>query len=145
MSVSLNFLLASAARGARHRHSFRCLRQMSTVYALSSGHGKCGVSLVRVSGPASLTALQALTKKTKHVERRATLSKLSTNDGIVLDHALTIWFPAPNSFTGEQHFKCSCTHNTGFLLANFSKLKRTKTQGFPKLKQNFAKTQAKKF
>ena len=98
MSLTLN-ILASAAR----RHSLR--RQMSTVYALSSGHGKCGVSLVRVSGPASLTALQALTKKTKHVERRATLSKLSTNDGTVLDHALTIWFPAPNSFTGEQHFK----------------------------------------
>ena len=36
-------------------------RAMSTVYALSSGQGRCGVAVIRVSGPASADALLALT------------------------------------------------------------------------------------
>ena len=75
----------------------------STIYALSSAHGKCGVSLIRVSGPSSMDALQALTGKSKHDERKATLNKLvDPVSGVVLDHAITVWFPAPRSFTGED-------------------------------------------
>ena len=80
------------------------VRLMSTIYALSSGHGKCGVSLVRVSGPAAMASLQALTLQNEvgaHKPRKATLNKIvSPKCGTMIDHALTIWFPGPNSFTG---------------------------------------------
>ena len=81
------------------------VRLMSTIYALSSGHGKCGVSLIRVSGPAAMASLQALTLKNHevraHKPRKATLNKIvSPKCGTMIDHALTIWFPGPNSFTG---------------------------------------------
>ena len=76
----------------------------STIYALSSGHGKCGVSLIRVSGPAAMASLQALTLQNEvgvHKPRKATLNKIvSPKCGTMIDHALTIWFPGPNSFTG---------------------------------------------
>ena len=80
------------------------VRLMSTIYALSSGHGKCGVSLIRVSGPAAMSSLQALTLQNEvgaHKPRKATLNKIvSPKCGTMIDHALTIWFPGPNSFTG---------------------------------------------
>ena len=80
------------------------VRLMSTIYALSSGHGKCGVSLIRVSGPAAMASLQALTLQNEvgvHKPRKATLNKIvSPKCGTMIDHALTIWFPGPNSFTG---------------------------------------------
>ena len=39
----------------------RARRSLSTVFALSSGHGRCGVAVIRVTGPASGDALRALT------------------------------------------------------------------------------------
>ena len=82
----------------------RChVRWASTIYALSSAHGKCGVSVIRISGPKSNAALNKLTLKEKHAPRRASLNPLiDPVSGHVLDHALTLWFPGPKSFTGED-------------------------------------------
>jgi len=78
-------------------------RKNSTIYALSSGHGKCGVALIRVSGPKAFNALSLLTKKNEFEPRKAYLRKLKhPNSGIVLDQALSVWFPGPASFTGED-------------------------------------------
>ena len=78
-------------------------RKNSTIYALSSGHGKCGVALIRVSGPKAFNALSILTKKNEFEPRKAYLRKLKhPHSGIVLDQALSVWFPGPASFTGED-------------------------------------------
>ena len=78
-------------------------RLNSTIYALSSGHGKCGVALIRVSGPKSSTALNILTKTENYTPRKAYLRKLRhPSSGIILDQAITVWFPGPASFTGED-------------------------------------------
>ena len=65
----------------------------STIYALSSGAGKCGVAVIRLSGPQSSYAVQKLCgKMTK--SRTASLCKLmnpSTKE--LLDKALVLWFP----------------------------------------------------
>lgn len=77
---------------------------ISTVFALSSGHGTCGVALIRITGPKAGKALLDMTGKSKLPKpRHATLAKL-INPGSrqVLDQALTIWFPGPKSFTGED-------------------------------------------
>ena len=78
-------------------------RMNSTIFALSSGHGKCGVALIRVSGPKSSNALNLLTKMESHVPRKVYLRKLRhPSSGIVLDQGLAVWFPGPASFTGED-------------------------------------------
>lgn len=75
---------------------------MTTIYALSSGHGKAGVAVIRISGPAAGGVLSALCGALP-CARVATLKTLRAPDsGDVLDHSLIIWFPAPASFTGED-------------------------------------------
>ena len=75
----------------------------STIYALSSGHGKCGVALIRVSGPKAFNALNLMTKRNKYEPRKVYLCKIChPKTGMILDQALSVWFPAPASFTGED-------------------------------------------
>ncbi|MGE0736269.1 MAG: tRNA uridine-5-carboxymethylaminomethyl(34) synthesis GTPase MnmE [Alphaproteobacteria bacterium] len=74
-----------------------------TIFALSSGAGKAGVAVVRVSGPDACAVLHALTGRSEWPTRvacRARLVDPSTDD--VLDDALALYFPAPNSYTGED-------------------------------------------
>ncbi|XP_069073195.1 tRNA modification GTPase GTPBP3, mitochondrial [Pleurodeles waltl] len=76
----------------------------STIFALSSGHGKCGVAVIRTSGPASGTALLGLTGRRKLPRpRSASLGLLShPSSAEPLDRGLVLWFPGPRSFTGED-------------------------------------------
>ncbi|CAL8256364.1 unnamed protein product [Merluccius merluccius] len=77
-----------------------------TIFALSSGHGRCGVAVVRVSGPASSAALRTmagLTRAPPPPPRRALLRTITDpRSGEVLDRGLVLWFPGPHSFTGED-------------------------------------------
>lgn len=73
----------------------------------SKGYGKCGVAVIRVSGPNAKIALNSLTKTSSTNNgirpRYATLRKLwhpETSD--LIDKGIVLWFPAPNSFTGED-------------------------------------------
>lgn len=72
---------------------------MDTIYALASGRGKAGVSVVRVSGPSAVAALSQLTSDVH--PRRASLRKLR-HHGVLLDEAVVLFFPGPGSFTGED-------------------------------------------
>ncbi len=75
---------------------------MTTIYALASGHGKAGVAVIRISGPAAGTALCRLAGPLP-APRIASLRTLrDPQTHYVLDHSLTLWFPAPASFTGED-------------------------------------------
>ena len=74
-----------------------------TIYALSSGAGLAGVSVVRVSGPNADAVLTALGVPVLPEARYVALHKLTSGPGgAVLDQALVLRFPAPNSFTGED-------------------------------------------
>ncbi|XP_063084146.1 tRNA modification GTPase GTPBP3, mitochondrial isoform X1 [Cavia porcellus] len=81
-----------------------CTAPGATIFALSSGHGRCGVAVIRTSGPSSLKALQSLTApRALPRPRRASLRLLSDpRSGAPLDRALVLWFPGPRSFTGED-------------------------------------------
>lgn len=75
---------------------------MTTIYALSSGHGKAGVAVIRISGPQTSNALRQLTR-TLPPPRMAALKTLRhPHGGDILDRGLILWFPAPHSFTGED-------------------------------------------
>jgi tRNA modification GTPase len=73
-----------------------------TIFALSSGRGRAGVAVVRVSGPAADIALQSLAGPDLPKPRTAALRKVATPNGELIDHALVLWFPAPASFSGED-------------------------------------------
>jgi tRNA modification GTPase len=71
-----------------------------TIFALASAQGRAGVSIIRLSGPQSVWAVQQLTSKNL-TPRLATYAPL-TYQGELIDEAVVIWFKAPHSFTGED-------------------------------------------
>uniref|UniRef100_A0A6P7GVV3 tRNA modification GTPase GTPBP3, mitochondrial isoform X1 n=2 Tax=Diabrotica virgifera virgifera TaxID=50390 RepID=A0A6P7GVV3_DIAVI len=75
-----------------------------TIFALSSGHGKCGVAVIRVSGSNSETALKLMTGLSSTPKPRTAILKSIKNpiNGEVIDKGLVLWFPGPKSFTGED-------------------------------------------
>ncbi|KAH8385928.1 hypothetical protein KR200_006766 [Drosophila serrata] len=74
-----------------------------TIYSLSSGHVKCGVSVIRVSGPQTKKALRAIVAN-KEYEPKATYLKsfFHPTSKEMIDRGLLLWFPGPASFTGED-------------------------------------------
>ncbi|XP_039622994.1 tRNA modification GTPase GTPBP3, mitochondrial [Polypterus senegalus] len=89
----------------RHFCSVPPVGQGHTIFALSSGRGKCGVAVIRVSGPASAFCLCQLTRMKQGLPppRTAVLHSISDpNSGELLDRGLLLWFPGPQSFTGED-------------------------------------------
>ena len=74
----------------------------STVFAVSSARGRAAIAVVRISGPRAGAALTALGGRTDRA-RLARLARLRCpHSGAALDDALTLWFPAPASETGED-------------------------------------------
>jgi tRNA modification GTPase len=74
---------------------------MDTIFALSSGAPPAAIAVVRISGPHAGTALERLLGKLPR-PREAKLGTLRAADGSMLDQALMLWFPGPNSETGED-------------------------------------------
>lgn len=73
-----------------------------TIFALSSGRGRSGVAVIRLSGPDARAALEAMAGPAPDA-RQAVLRKLIDPDGgELLDEALVLRFDAPSSFTGED-------------------------------------------
>ena len=74
-----------------------------TIYALSSGPGVSGVAVIRVSGSSVSEVLKALTNKPIPEPRVATLRKINNiNTSELIDEGLILWFPGPESYTGED-------------------------------------------
>jgi len=73
-----------------------------TIFALSSGHGRAGVAIVRVSGPQAGNALSQLAGPELPHPRVAMLRKVVAAAGDPIDDGLVLWFPGPASFTGED-------------------------------------------
>ena len=77
------------------------MHSTDTIFALSSGGLPSGVAVIRLSGPASGSVIQALCGR-HPPERRASLLSIRTRNGEILDQGLVLFFPGPNSFTGED-------------------------------------------
>ena len=74
-----------------------------TIYALSSGPGIAGISVIRVSGSKTKDVIINLTKHAELEPRVATLRKFNKiNNNELIDEGILIWFPGPNSYTGED-------------------------------------------
>ena len=74
-----------------------------TIYALSSGPGISGVAVIRVSGKETSKVIKLITNADLPVPRVATLRKMNNiNTNELIDEGLVIWFPGPQSYTGED-------------------------------------------
>ena len=74
-----------------------------TIYALSSGPGISGVAIIRVSGKETISVIKALTGKGLPRPRVATLRKINNNNTFeLIDEGIILWFPGPQSYTGED-------------------------------------------
>lgn len=73
---------------------------MDTIYAISSGRPPAAIAVMRISGPAAIAAATRLAG-TLPPPRQAGVRVLRDGDDI-LDRALVLVFPAPNTATGED-------------------------------------------
>ena len=74
-----------------------------TIYALSSGPGISGVAVIRVSGPETTKVISKLTNGNLPKPRIATLKKINKiNTNEMIDEGIILWFPGPESYTGED-------------------------------------------
>ena len=74
-----------------------------TIYALSSGIGVSGIAVLRISGPETKKVIMDLTSEPFPQPRMATLKKVNNNNKTgMIDQGIIIWYPGPNSYTGED-------------------------------------------
>lgn len=87
-----------------------------TIFAVSSGSPPAAIGVIRVSGPAAGTALRALTAR-DFTPRFASLARLRGGEGQLLDQALVLWFPGPETATGEDLAEFHCHGGRAVLAA----------------------------
>ena len=73
-----------------------------TFYALSSGPGLSGVAVIRVSGSETVNVIKHLTNSSLPKPKEATLKKFINKNNELIDEGILLWFPGPNSYTGED-------------------------------------------
>ena len=74
-----------------------------TIYALSSGPGIAGIAVVRISGKDTSKVIKIITNNDLPIPRVATLRKINNiNTNELIDEGVVIWFPGPQSYTGED-------------------------------------------
>ncbi|MCB1863121.1 MAG: tRNA uridine-5-carboxymethylaminomethyl(34) synthesis GTPase MnmE, partial [Gammaproteobacteria bacterium] len=72
-----------------------------TIAAIATPPGVGGVGIVRVSGQ-DITALCKAILERLPAPRQASFSRFRDAQGEVIDEGIALFFPAPNSFTGEE-------------------------------------------
>lgn len=72
------------------------------IFALSSGQGKSGVAVIRISGENLRDMFSKFINKSDVKNRYAYFTNLCDNSGDLIDQCLLVYFPAPNSFTGQD-------------------------------------------
>ena len=70
------------------------------ICAIATPPGEGGVGIIRLSGPSAKELAQTLVS-VELKPRRALYSRFMANDE-TLDDGIVLWFPGPNSFTGED-------------------------------------------
>src|SRR5437773_10629729 len=77
-------------------------QQPDTIYAPATAAGRAAIAIIRLSGPLSGPALAALAGRLPppRVARQVRLRDPAS--GEELDDGLALWFPGPNSVTGED-------------------------------------------
>jgi len=74
-----------------------------TIFALSSGPGLAGIAVIRISGTKTSDIIKLLTNEILPEPRMAVLRKINNiNTSELIDEGIILWFPGPQSYTGED-------------------------------------------
>ncbi|MBO4677919.1 MAG: tRNA uridine-5-carboxymethylaminomethyl(34) synthesis GTPase MnmE [Oscillospiraceae bacterium] len=96
---------------------------MSTIAAIATGAGRTALGIIRLSGPESLSAAEALFRPKgggrlgEKPPRTMVLGSLLDTDGTQLDQVLAVYCPGPRSFTGEDTVELNCHGSPAVLSA----------------------------
>ena len=104
------------------------LNGSKTIAAISTASGAGGIGVVRISGPLALEIGQKISGGILP-PRVANFHSFKDLNGTLIDQGLILFFPAPNSFTGEDIIELQCHGGTivtqsvlNFCLKNGAKL-----------------------
>ena len=83
---------------------FNIQKKQMNIFALSTGKGPSGIAIIRISGSNTLSLCKILTKLKVIKSNEVNLCKVFDPDNnLIIDpEALLLWFPKPNSYTGED-------------------------------------------
>ncbi len=74
-----------------------------TIYALSSGAGVSGIAIIRISGKDTFKIINHISNGKPPRARVAAIKKFNKiNTSELIDEGILIWFPGPESYTGED-------------------------------------------
>lgn len=73
-----------------------------TIFALSSGHGKSGVAVIRISGNNLQETFSKFINNKDVKTRHAYFTNLKDSTNDLIDQVVAVYFAAPHSFTGED-------------------------------------------
>lgn len=76
-------------------------QKFDNIAAIATAPGRGGIGVVRISG-GNLAAISEALFAHSLVPRYATYTPFLDADGSIIDHGIAIYFPAPNSYTGEE-------------------------------------------
>ena len=98
-----------------------------TIFALSSGPGISGVAIIRISGSDASSVIKSLTGKEIPKPRMATLRKINNiNTSELIDEGIIIWFPGPESYTGEDMAEIQIHGGKAVILALQNEISKNK-------------------
>ena len=83
------------------RKGGRGVSSRDTIAAIATAPGRGGIGVVRVSGSALAEFAEHLSGKEPQA-RVASVATFKSADGQAIDQGIQLYFPAPNSFTGED-------------------------------------------
>jgi tRNA modification GTPase len=78
------------------------LEDRRTIFALASGIGKAAIAVIRITGPNSARAVESLIGRLPAPRRAVLRTIVEPCSQNILDRGLVLWFPGPDSFTGED-------------------------------------------
>ena len=85
----------------RYTLSMITLPEGDTIAAIATASGRGGVGIVRLSGPLARQIGELITDSNL-VPRHAHFKGFHDSEGLLLDSGIALFFPGPNSFTGED-------------------------------------------
>lgn len=84
-----------------------------TIAAIATPRGQGGIGVIRLSGECSLPILEKIFRskgktEKKRQPRELMLGWICNGSGVILDEALTVYMPAPHSYTREDVVEIQC-------------------------------------
>lgn len=100
-----------------------------TIFALSSGHGRAAIAVLRLSGPQVRVILGAMIGRVPEPRHAVLANFKDPQSGEVLDRGLALFFPGPASETGEDSAEFHCHGGPAIvaaMLRAFARFERTR-------------------